>query len=65
MAKEEKKEYPKTKISDEKVWLGLSDSGKGVTLRVGDAFYIGSKETLSGLVNGEKKGCPLSKVVPA
>ena len=53
-------------LSEEKVWLGISKTGKGIVLTMedGQTRYTGNHELLKKVIAGEKKGCPLSKIIP-
>ena len=52
-------------ITDEKVWLGLSKSGKGIVLTIDEnTRYVGNVATLKRMLDGKIKGCPLSKLEP-
>ncbi len=51
-------------LKDVDVWLGLSKSGKGFSVRIDDKYYIGSVSGLNAVLSGEKKGVKLSLQVP-
>ena len=51
-------------LKDVDVWLGLSKSGKGFSVRIENDYYIGSVANLNAVLNGEKKGVKLSLQVP-
>ena len=52
-------------IGEEKVWIGLSKSGKGIVLTIDEnTRYVGNVETLKRMLDGKIKGCPLSVLTP-
>lgn len=42
------------------VWINLSKSGAGFTIKVGDVLYTGAMSSLQKFVNGDVKGINLS-----
>lgn len=42
------------------VWINLSKSGAGFTIKVGDTMYCGAMQSLKKFVDGEVKGVNLS-----
>ena len=64
LSRKSEKEADNMAITEEKIWLGLTKSGKGISVKAGNDFYVGNIETLKKFVAGKIKGVPLSKVVP-
>ncbi len=45
------------------VWIRLSKSGKGFSVKVEDTYYVGAVSNFNRVVSGEIKGMQLSKQV--
>ena len=58
-SRKSEKEARNMAITEEKIWLSLTKSGKGISIKVGDDFYVGNIETLKKFINGKIKGVPL------
>lgn len=53
-----------TNFQKSDVWINVSQSGAGFTIKIGDVLYTGAMQSLAKLVNGEIKGVNLSIAGP-
>jgi len=44
-------------------WIGLSKSGKGITVKIEKTLYVTPRTQLEKVLSGENQGAKLSKVV--
>jgi hypothetical protein len=45
-------------------WFGITKTGKGIRVSIGNDVYVGAKVGLDRVLSGEKKGVKLTKLVP-